>query len=137
MLLWILLFMIAAYILMIKFGRKQQEKMLAQRKALLEEALVPGAWVKTRAGFYGTVVEVDGDVVTLATPLGDESLWDKNFIVGAEEPPFGPANADEDEEGGLVDAKDSGDPADPNDPADPDDPDDSNDGDIDGATTSH
>ena len=125
MLLWILLFMIAAYILMIKFGRKQQEKMLAQRKALLEEALVPGAWVKTRAGFYGTVVEVDGDVVTLATPLGDESLWDKNFIVGAEEPPFGSANADEDEEGGLVDAEDSGDP------------DDSNDGDIDGATTSH
>ena len=58
-------------------------------------ALVPGTWVRTSAGFYGTVVEVDGDVVTLATPLGEESLWGKRFIVGAEEPPFASTHEEE------------------------------------------
>ena len=71
-----------------RFSRSQQKKMLAEQERRTNEALVPGNWVRTRAGFYGTVVEVSGDVVTLATPLGDESLWAKASIVGAEEPPF-------------------------------------------------
>ena len=50
-------------------------------------------WVRTIGGFYGTVVEVDGDVVTLATPLGDETLWSKRAIAAIEEPPFGSASA--------------------------------------------
>lgn len=71
-----------------RFSRSQQKKMLAEQERRTNEALVPGNWVRTRAGFYGKVVEVSGDVVTLATPLGDESLWAKATIVGAEEPPF-------------------------------------------------
>ena len=63
------------------------------------EALVVGNWVKTRAGFYGTVVEIDGDVVTLATPLGDESLWEKSAILGAEEPPFASTAQDDEAQG--------------------------------------
>ncbi|MBW3068429.1 preprotein translocase subunit YajC [Actinomyces sp. 432] len=90
----ILIVMLLAFWLMSRFARKQQERMLDEQRRRTEEALVPGTWVRTRAGFYGTVVEVDGDVVTLATPLGDESLWAKNAVVGAEEPPF--ASAEED-----------------------------------------
>ena len=51
--------------------------------------------MRTIGGFYGTVVEVDGDVVTLATPLGDETLWSKRAIAAIEEPPFGSAGAHE------------------------------------------
>lgn len=80
--------MILAFWGLSRFSRSQQKKMLAEQERRTNEALVPGNWVRTRAGFYGTVVEVSGDVVTLATPLGDESLWTKASIVGAEEPPF-------------------------------------------------
>lgn len=92
--LWMLIVMVLAVWLMSRFARKQQEKMTAQQNARIEEAMVPGTWVRTRAGFYGKVVEVDGDVVTLATALGDESLWAKSSILGAEEPPL--ASLDED-----------------------------------------
>ncbi|WP_172120113.1 preprotein translocase subunit YajC [Actinomyces faecalis] len=94
--LWMLIVMVLAFWLMSRFARKQQEKMTAQQNARIEEAMVPGTWVRTRAGFYGKVVEVDGDVVTLATPLGDESLWAKTSVLGAEEPPF--ASQDEEPE---------------------------------------
>ena len=86
--LWMVLIMIAGLMLVSRFANKQQQKMLEEQKRRTDEALVVGNWVKTRAGFYGTVVEIDGDVVTLATPLGDESLWEKSAILGAEEPPF-------------------------------------------------
>lgn len=85
---WMLIVMVLAFWLMARFARKQQEKMTAQQNARIEEAMVPGTWVRTRAGFYGKVVEVDGEVVTLATALGDESLWAKASILGAEEPPL-------------------------------------------------
>ncbi|WP_103063341.1 preprotein translocase subunit YajC [Actinomyces qiguomingii] len=89
-----LIIMLLVFWLMSRFARRQQQRMMDEQKRRTEEALVPGTWVRTRAGFYGTVVEVDGEVVTLATPLGDESLWATSAIVGAEEPPF--ASADED-----------------------------------------
>ena len=73
--------------------RRQQRKAQAEQERRTEEALVPGNWVRTVGGFYGTVVEVDGDVVTLATPLGDETLWSKRAIAAIEEPPFGSASA--------------------------------------------
>lgn len=91
-----LVVMLLAFWLMSHFARKQQQKMQAEQERRTEEAMVPGTWVRTRAGFYGTVVEIDGDVVTLATPLGDESLWAKSAIVGAEEPPFASTAAEGD-----------------------------------------
>ena len=88
MTLWMILIMLIGFWLVSRFANRQQQKMLEEQKRRTAEALVVGNWVKTRAGFYGTVVEIDGDVVTLATPLGDESLWEKSAILGAEEPPF-------------------------------------------------
>ena len=85
-----------------RFSRAQQKKMLAEQERRTNEALVPGNWVRTRAGFYGTVVEVSGDVVTLATPLGDESLWAKSAIIEAEEPPFA-AESDDSEDAETAD----------------------------------
>lgn len=99
--LWMVLIMIAGLMLVSRFANRQQQKMLEEQKRRTDEALVVGNWVKTRAGFYGTVVEIDGDVVTLATPLGDESLWEKSAILGAEEPPF--ASAAQDDDAGLAD----------------------------------
>ena len=94
MTLWMILIMLIGFWLVSRFANKQQQKMLEEQKRRTDEALVVGNWVKTRAGFYGTVVEIDGDVVTLATPLGDESLWEKSAILGAEEPPFAPTAQD-------------------------------------------
>lgn len=93
-----LIIMLLAFWLMSRFARRQQQKMATEQERRISEALVPGTWVRTRAGFYGTVVEVDGDVVTLATPLGEESLWARNAIAGAEEPPFASTQEAEDPE---------------------------------------
>ena len=59
--------MLLALWAMSRFSRTQQQKMVAEQERRTEEALVPGNWVRTRAGFYGTVVEVSGDVVTLTS----------------------------------------------------------------------
>ena len=110
--LWMVLIMLVGLMLVSRFANRQQQKMLEEQKRRTDEALVVGNWVKTRAGFYGTVVEIDGDVVTLATPLGDESLWETSAILGAEEPPFasaaqdgdaGDAQEDQDDVAGLID----------------------------------
>ena len=104
--------MLIGMFLMMWFVSRRQRTMQEEQKRRTEKGLVPGNWVRTIGGFYGTVVEVDGDVVTLATPLGDESLWEKNAILGAEEPPFasaaqdgdaGDAQEDQDDVAGLID----------------------------------
>lgn len=94
MTLLMILIMLVGFMFISRFANRQQQKMLEEQKRRTAEALVVGNWVKTRAGFYGTVVEIDGDVVTLATPLGDESLWETSAILGAEEPPFASAAQD-------------------------------------------
>ena len=101
--LWMVLIMIAGLMLVSRFANRQQQKMLEEQKRRTDEALVVGNWVKTRAGFYGTVVEIDGDVVTLATPLGDESLWETSAILGAEEPPFASTAQDDEAQGAQDD----------------------------------
>ncbi|WP_325133434.1 preprotein translocase subunit YajC [Actinomyces weissii] len=83
------------FFLMTRMAKRQQEKMQAEQDRRLQEALVPGTWVRTHSGFYGKLVEVDGDVVTLATPLGDETLWHKRALLGAEQPPFAAAEEEE------------------------------------------
>ena len=109
MTLLMILIMLVGFMFISRFANRQQQKMLEEQKRRTDEALVVGNWVKTRAGFYGTVVEIDGDVVTLATPLGDESLWETSAILGAEEPPFASAEQDgeaqdaQDDDAGLAD----------------------------------
>ena len=87
--------MLIGMLLMMWFVSRRQRAMQEEQKRLTEKGLVPGNWVRTIGGFYGTVVEVDGDVVTLATPLGDETLWSKRAIAAIEEPPCGSASAPE------------------------------------------
>ena len=106
MTLWMILIMLIGFWLVSRFANKQQQKMLEEQKRRTDEALVVGNWVKTRAGFYGTVVEIDGDVVTLATPLGDESLWARSAIVDAEEPPFA-TESDDSGEDAVTEAADA------------------------------
>ena len=105
-----MLFMLAFMLLLFwgvsRLSRSQQRKMQAEQERRTDEALVPGNWVRTRAGFYGTVVEVSGDVVTLATPLGDESLWARSAIVDAEEPPFA-TESDDSGEDAVTEAADA------------------------------
>ena len=88
------------------FARRQQQKIIAEQDRRREEALVAGTWVRTTGGFYGQVVDIDGDVVVLATQLGDESLWNKKSIVCAEEPPFASVgdNGDASDAGSTADA---------------------------------
>lgn len=93
--LWI---MLIGMLLMMWFVSRRQRAMQEEQQRRTEKGLVPGNWVRTIGGFYGTVVEVDGDVVTLATPLGDETLWSKRAIAAIEEPPFGSADAHEEPE---------------------------------------
>ena len=87
--------MFIGMLLMMWFVSRRQRAMQEEQKRRTEKGLVPGNWVRTIGGFYGTVVEVDGDVVTLATPLGDETLWSKRAIAAIEEPHFGSASAHE------------------------------------------
>ena len=98
--------MLIGMLLMMWFVSRRQRAMQEEQRRRTEKGLVPGSWVRTIGGFYGTVVEVDGDVVTLATPLGDETLWSKRAIAAIEEPPFGSAGAHEDSEGDVEQADD-------------------------------
>lgn len=79
-------------------GKKQQ----AAARNRLEETLVPGVWVVTIGGFLGKVVEIDGDVVTLETPAGDETIWLKAAIREAKEPPFAAHEEDGEDADALV-----------------------------------
>ncbi|AOZ72654.1 preprotein translocase subunit YajC [Boudabousia tangfeifanii] len=65
---------------------RSAKKQNQQREEMRQQALVPGNWVLTRAGFYGRIVEIHDEVVILETALGDESVWDKSAIMMAKEP---------------------------------------------------
>ncbi|MDO4888595.1 MAG: preprotein translocase subunit YajC [Actinomycetaceae bacterium] len=57
-------------------SRKARERMARERDALIKL----GADVMTTAGFYGTIVDIDGDAITLQSPAGDETVWDRKAI---------------------------------------------------------
>ncbi len=63
--------------LMTRGARKAQKAQLEQREA----AVVIGNNVVTNAGFFGRIVDIDGDAVTLESPSGDESVWLKTAIM--------------------------------------------------------
>lgn len=84
--------MIALMLFVTNRGKKQQR---AARERV-EESLVPGTWVMTIGGFFGKVVEVDGDVVTLESPAGDETIWLKSAVKEPKEPPFSEPEETED-----------------------------------------
>ena len=75
--------MVVAMVALSYFGRRQNAKAEQAARARLEEACVPDTWVRTTSGYYAKFVEIDGDVVTLRTPQGVESMWDSKAIYGA------------------------------------------------------
>jgi preprotein translocase subunit YajC len=72
----ILLVVVAFYFLMI---RPQQRR--KQQAAQKQNTVAPGATVRTTAGMYATVVEVDGDDVILEVSPGVEVRYMKRAIM--------------------------------------------------------
>ena len=65
-------------------GRKARERLNQER----EEIIVVGKDIMTTAGFYGKIVDIDGDAITLLSPAGDETVWDRRAISKAAELPL-------------------------------------------------
>lgn len=80
--------MIIVFIAMNIWTKKSTKKRKDEHERMLNDQLVPGAWVHTRVGFFGRFVEIDGDVVILETPGGDETYWDKRMIASVGDLPF-------------------------------------------------
>ena len=82
----IVLVFVGFYFLMIRPQRRRQQQVQQQQKTV-----APGAQVRTTAGMYATVVEVDGDDVVLEVAPGVEVRYLKRAIMeviaaGDEEP---------------------------------------------------
>lgn len=59
-----------------RMSRSAQAKQEEARNSLL----VVGTNVVTTSGFLGTIVDIDGDAITLESPSGEESVWLKAAI---------------------------------------------------------
>ncbi len=92
----ILVIGVAAMWFMSRRARKQQ-----QAAASFRDNLQPGQEVMTGSGLFGTVVGVEGDVVTLESTPGTETRWLKAAIAKVVEPPV------EDEDEDIEDPEDS------------------------------
>ena len=89
--------LIGVLALMFFFMSRGQKKMMQQAKERRESALEVGKTVQTQGGFIGTIVDIDGGVVTLESLSGDESQWLVHSIAGEIDPPYEHTYADEDE----------------------------------------
>ena len=87
-------------------SRRQQMQKLEQEKRDQLAAVTPGEWVRTRVGFWGRFVDLDGDIVVLETSDGHEMYWEREFIaeIGGQ-PPL--ATTEEDEVAQAFDAPES------------------------------
>ena len=87
--------------------KKQMEKMEQDKRDQLA-AVTPGEWVRTRWGFWGRFVDLDGDIVVLETTDGHEMYWERQMIaeIGGQ-PPL--ATTEEDEVAQASDAPESAD----------------------------
>lgn len=65
-------------------GQKKQQQQMQDQMANLE----PGTWVMTTTGFYGRLIDIDGDVAILETADGTETYWLRQALRGPQEPPF-------------------------------------------------
>jgi len=87
--------------------KKQMEKMEQEKRDQLA-AVTPGKWVRTRVGFWGRFVDLDGDIVVLETTDGHEMYWERQMIaeIGGQ-PPL--ATTEEGEAAEASDAPESAD----------------------------
>jgi preprotein translocase subunit YajC len=77
----ILVVVVAFYMLMIRPQRRRREQ--AQQK---QNSVAPGARVRTTAGMYATVVDVDGDDVILEVAPGVEVRYMKRAVMDVVSP---------------------------------------------------
>jgi preprotein translocase subunit YajC len=80
-LIFIVLIVVVVYMLMIR--PQQRRKQQAQQK---QNSVQPGARVRTTAGMYATVVDVDGDDVVLEVAPGVEVRYMKRAIMDVVSP---------------------------------------------------
>ena len=75
--------------------KKQMEKMEQDKREQLA-TVTPGEWVRTRVGFWGRFVDLDGDIVVLETTDGHEMYWEREMIaeIGGQ-PPLASTEDDE------------------------------------------
>ena len=79
-----------------------------QRQAAqdLRNNIEVGNQVMTASGFYGTVVDIDGDVITLESTPGVETMWKREAIHSVTEPPFAVVDEDAADDGATVEVPD-------------------------------
>ena len=58
-------------------SRKKQMAKMEQEKRDQLAAVKPGEWVRTRVGFWGRFVDLDGDIIVLETTDGHEMYWER------------------------------------------------------------
>lgn len=88
----ILIVVVAFYLLMIR--PQQRRKQQAQQK---QNTVQPGARVRTTAGMYATVVDVDGDDVILEVAPGVEVRYMRRAVMDVVSPGEAEDTVDEDE----------------------------------------
>ena len=89
-LLIIMVLAVGAMFLLTSRTRKQQKQAVEFR-----QTLALGDEVMTGSGLFGTVVDIDGDVITLESPSGARTDWLRAAISKLASPPW--AEVDEDE----------------------------------------
>lgn len=86
------------------FAKKSAAKRKAEQDRTMAEQMVPGAWVQTFSGFFGRFVDVDGDVIILETPGGEETYWVKAAVRAVTDPPFEAIAEADDDDVEIIDA---------------------------------
>lgn len=84
------------------FTTTRGKKKASEQRARMDESMVPGTSVMTIGGFFGRIVDIDGDVVTLESPSGVETIWFKGAIKDIKEPPFAVVSDEEPADEALV-----------------------------------
>lgn len=87
----------AVFIYMQRSAKKRMQSAMEEREKEIR-SLTPGTWVRTASGFYGKVVEIDGEVMVLSNLTGEESLWDMKAITVIQDPPFASRTEETDSE---------------------------------------
>ncbi len=89
-LLIIMVLAVGAMFLLTSRTRKQQRK-----AGEFRQELAVGDDVMTGSGLFGTIVDIDGDVITLESPSGGRTDWLRGAIAKLAEPPFAAPVGDE------------------------------------------
>ncbi|MDO5025689.1 MAG: preprotein translocase subunit YajC [Trueperella sp.] len=92
-----LVIIIGVMVLFLLFTSRSARKAQKAQQEEQQKAIAVGNNVVTKSGFFGRIVDIDGDAVTLESPSGDETVWMNSAIMGVMEIPL-QAVAEEDGE---------------------------------------